>query len=72
MRELDRIDRIIDLVCKIWLNYPDMRYGQLYESLLSQYANDRGLSPFVVISNMWNLEDTDFEVFLKNFKGFGK
>lgn len=32
MRELERIDRILSLIGKLWKSSPDMRLGQLLEN----------------------------------------
>ena len=70
MRELKRIDRILRKINFIWKKYPDMRFGQLIENLWSCYSGYKwsftGRSNF----STWDLEDTDFEKFLNNFKGF--
>ena len=70
MRDPKRIRRILGHIHRIWEKYPDMRFGQLYENLLSQYAIDRGMQPKTVITTMYNFEDADFEAFLYNFEEF--
>ena len=71
MRDPKRIPRILLLFEKIWLKSPDMRFGQLCENLISEYCNNRGIVPTKMQGTMWIMEDADFEVFLKLFKGFG-
>ena len=34
MRELKRIERITDLIAKVWKIHPDMRLGQLLENFV--------------------------------------
>lgn len=70
MRDPERIDRVLRKIRFIWKKYPDMRFGQLMENLWSVYSSYRwrftGRSNF----STWNLEDSDFEKFLDDFKGF--
>jgi hypothetical protein len=50
MREIGRIDRILDKIGKIWHNVEDQRF---YQMLINS-----GLIPD---SQMWHIEDTDVE-----------
>lgn len=72
MRETERIARITLLIQGIWYKHPDMRYGQLYDALLTTYLHNKGekFSYFNIERTMWNLEDAEFEQFLINFKEF--
>ena len=72
MRETERIERISNLFQSIWHKYPDMRFGQLYENLLHMYCVQKGWNDTDkrMANVMWAIEDTDFENFLINFKGF--
>jgi hypothetical protein len=51
MREPGRIERILNLVRKIWYIYPDQRFGQLITNCIS--------------SEMWFIEDDEIEKRLK-------
>lgn len=68
MRDPKRIDRIVKRISVIWKQCPDMRWFQLQENLLSRYSQYKN-SPYQRIDS-WNLEDSSFEDFLNNFKGF--
>lgn len=72
MREPERIERILNLIKIIWSKHPDMRYGQLYDSLLTTYLHNKGekFSYFNIERTMWNLEDAEFEQFLSTFTEF--
>ena len=39
MREIERINRIISLIKKIWHKHPDTRFNQLIHNLSWEYAN---------------------------------
>jgi hypothetical protein len=65
MRELARINRIQGLIHNIWLQHPDMRYGQLIINLHNKYLYQKPR-----IRDMFYVEDSDWEEFLINFKGF--
>ena len=72
MRNPDRISRLSYLFERIWRDYPDLRFGQLYMNLMHKYCAERGWKPednrFQNV--VWLMEDADFEKFLENFKGF--
>jgi len=72
MRNPDRITKLTALFGKIWKDYPDLRFGQLYMNLMHKYCAERGWKPeddrFSTV--VWMMEDADFEKFLENFKGF--
>ena len=71
MRDPARIGRIIKLITNIWIDKPDMRFGQLYESLLISYLHERGIvfNSHMLERTMFMMEDTDFEIYLQNFDG---
>lgn len=68
MRKLARISRIQNLIHHIWLQHPDLRYGQLISNLYAKYMIPRNL--YATNSVMYVLEDSEWEEFLINFKGF--
>ena len=72
MRDKKRIERITAKFFILWSQYPDMRFGQFYENLISAYCISRGYdaSEKRVHALIWNLEDDTFEDFLRDFKGF--
>jgi len=41
MRDINRIDRIIELLRELWKKYPDQRLGQLLENYIF-FAGERG------------------------------
>ena len=51
MRDIERIDRIMGKITKIWKEVPDMRYGQLMINL-GLMKDD---------FEMWNIEDDKWE-----------
>ena len=55
MRELERIDRITEMIRKIWIVNQDQRFGQLLINL--------GLMPDE--GDIWNIEDSDIDELLK-------
>jgi hypothetical protein len=65
MRELARINRIQNLISHIWLNHLDLRYGQLIINLHNAYLYQNPC-----IRDMFYVEDSDWEEFLINFRGF--
>lgn len=40
MREVERIDRILDLLKQIWNSHPDVRFNQMIDSLSWLYAKE--------------------------------
>lgn len=42
MREIERIERILDLIKKIWVKNPDLRYMQLNDHLAHKYSETNG------------------------------
>jgi uncharacterized protein YihD (DUF1040 family) len=57
MREIERIERILELIKKNWKDYPDLRFGQLL-------INMKVVADTIP---MWNLEDDDLEEHLNKF-----
>jgi hypothetical protein len=73
MRDLARINRIQGLIHNIWLNYPDVRYHQLIYGLKSNYFRAKGYNTKNKedwYADWFYFEDSDWEEFLINFKGF--
>ena len=58
MRELERIDRICDLLKEKWKNHPDLRLGQFFINYIFNVPTGADLS-------MWNQSDTVTEKQLK-------
>lgn len=54
MRDINRIDKILDEIKKIWKQYPDLRFCQLIEN----FASGRML---------YYIEDEDFIKMLKEY-----
>lgn len=52
MREIERIDRILDKLDKLWHKYPDQRLGQLLENYVFGY---------IVPSPLFHVEDDEIE-----------
>jgi hypothetical protein len=71
LREVGRIDRILDLVKQIWLKYPDQRFNQLISNLSWNYADDnkKGAHFFGDVANvdLFYVEDDNFEEYLKDY-----
>ena len=55
MRDEKRINRILNLLEKLWSKHPDSRFGQLLINL--NIVNDD--------LRLWNAEDKDLEEYLK-------
>lgn len=60
MRDPNRIPRILEALKRVWLGSPDQRLGQL----LSNLAHPN--------SDLWNLEDSDWEKLMLTFLQTGK
>ena len=58
MREIERVDRILDKLKEIWKQAPDLRFGQL---LINMRLVENG-------DMSWHTEDNDLEENLNNFK----
>lgn len=56
MRDRNRINSILDKLEAIWINYPDIRLGQLLVNLAPPRLNN----------DIFYWEDTDLEVALDN------
>lgn len=63
MRDKKRIPETLDLINKIWSKYPDLRFFQLLDYLVHEYAKDKQISSV----DVFNLEDTNFIEFLKSY-----
>ena len=74
MRDIKRIDTIMDKFKEVWLLYPDLRFGQLVENIISfskpnlVSQNDRIVwaEAFEII--LWNWEESNWEEAIKKFK----
>lgn len=53
MREQARIKRILISIKKLWLENPDLRFGQLLANITPEF------------NEAWNLEDSELEDLLK-------
>lgn len=62
MRDKKRIKKILSEIERIWMTYPDMRFGQLLENIMSSFGNDRMFS--------WHYEDDKLLDDLKKHKGW--
>jgi len=60
MRDIERIDRIIEKLRTLWHQHPDWRMGQLFFNLFG-HTNWFNHDPFYV-------EDNEFEKILDEFK----
>lgn len=78
MKDLDRIERIISLINKIWYKHPDVRFNQLITYLQRKYDNGKYVKKAFVDEVGWgtvevsypdlfNVEDDNFEVFLSDY-----
>lgn len=41
MRDINRISRVMRLLEIIWVEYPDLRFNQLLDSIQRSYVNDK-------------------------------
>ena len=48
MRDPKRIDKYMDKLGKIWIDYPDFRFGQLLVNLLGDVQDEVGMDLFFV------------------------
>lgn len=54
MRNPERIPKVADAFKELWLSCPDMRFGQMFELLKSQYRMMYGgADPFFVEEDKW-------------------
>lgn len=80
MRDPKRIQRILDLLFKIWEQQPDVRFNQLVQILQSTYSNthnhfgkkrvyekDGTMTYPSEYVDLFYLEDDDWEQFLNNY-----
>lgn len=63
MRNPDRIDTILDKIRMVWIQYPDMRYGQL---LINIWYLKEAADPFC-IADCFHYEDDVLEKCLDKF-----
>jgi len=77
MREIERIDRILDLIKELWMLDPDLRFLQMMWNLQAGYSRDNngeGLIEYEVLENgvpykyqysdLFHLEDDKLEKYL--------
>ncbi|MBP1080780.1 hypothetical protein ACFFJQ_14320 [Bacillus capparidis] len=79
MREKERINRILTLIEKLWVKYPDMRFFQIVSWLESEYTKQSGKGVIkrdlvdsdefggesrFLLADLFYVEDSDFEEFL--------
>ena len=57
MRDANRIEKIMSKIGMIWLENPDLRFGQLVSNLFYKMGH----------SDMFYVEDDELEKFLDNF-----
>ena len=69
MRDIDRIDKFLEEIGKIWKDFPDWRFGQLIENLrrFKGSKEDKGFETFFS-SDLFHLEEKDFLKLLKEFR----
>lgn len=56
MRDINRIDVVLGLIKRVWVTYPDMRFGQLLENIEPNF------------NNWWNMEEDQWIEAIKNFE----
>jgi uncharacterized protein YihD (DUF1040 family) len=58
MRDSNRIDILIEALREAWKKYPDLRFGQLVESIGS--FNDQKVDPYYLEDSQWLLAINKF------------
>lgn len=58
MRDIDRIDKILQEINEVWKKYPDLRFTQLIVNVMSAKGSD-----------LYYMEDERFIKILKEFYG---
>lgn len=58
MRDIERIDKILQEINKVWKRYPDLRFTQLIVNVMSARGSD-----------LYYMEDEKFIKILKEFYG---
>lgn len=64
MRDIKRIDKFTDTLNKLWKEYPDLRFWQLFSLLLENTPDNlKGTDPFFWEETVWQkmLEDTIYK-----------
>jgi len=56
MRNPERIEKILNILKRVWTTYPDLRFGQLVENIFGE-----------VIELYW-IEDDEFELLLLEYE----
>lgn len=67
MRDVERIPLILNALKSCWSSMPELRFGQLIESILSQYKGNDNLS-----SNLWNTEEEEWLEAIQKFSELHK
>jgi hypothetical protein len=60
MMSVDWLHRILDQLCQVRAQCPELRFGQLLATVGELAADDTGLS-------LWDIEDADFAAALERF-----
>lgn len=58
MRDIERIDKILQEISEVWKRYPDLRFTQLIVNVMSARGSD-----------LYYMEDEKFIKILKEFYG---
>jgi hypothetical protein len=69
MRDPERIDRILRQLRIIWTAYPDMRFLQLIECIVTIRANGGTGKPALAdsMTDTFYIEDDEFEIAIRKF-----
>ncbi len=69
-RSKERIPPFLEKFGELWYEYPDMRFGQLVENVLSAFMQKKrgAIDKTVFYSLMWNLEEDEWEEAMKIFR----
>lgn len=57
MRDIKRIDRILEILRCVWNQVPDWRLGQIIENIKLQYN----------IDDLFYIEDDEFENYIRDY-----
>ena len=66
MRDINRIQIILNTLRDIWIEYPDLRFGQLIENIMVSYEKNH-ISVCGIENNLWNWEE---EIWLKAMREY--
>ena len=56
MRDINRIQIVLDTLHDIWIKYPDLRFGQLIENIMIHHEKNH-IGVCGVENNLWNWEE---------------